>query len=660
MAGGVAPLDANGALSGQKIVNGTLNGTDVSRAMFQSGLAGSSQRYLSDKFVETIDVKDAGALGDGVSDDTAAINAAIAQVNARLAAGTGTALFLPPGAYSVGVLNPVIVPQGTTFGLFGSPGGTTIRERVAATTPILVQERKVGSQGGYYQITVRDLTVQLMSTTTGGNGVEIDGTPVSQGGGTLQPTVENVSCINNGAASAFWMSCVKVADAEHISVRRINDIAAGIGNGDPSQGTAVSIYTTPDAATANFSVDHHISDVTITGGFAAVRSDNHVEGLQIDHVTAVGSTYGLYAPAWMLSGGKYGVNYLTLTGSHLNTKVAGVYCEACASAKFSNDLMFADAPVAFASNAALPIDLSVFASGNTYAWAGIWCPNCASTSSSGDEFFGFKRGGQSSTAFRLSAVDLGAGVPALIGPTVIAGDMIQAMSSGPLQIDGAYQRVSIIGNTMKDTTVGLSQFAGSHAVMTGNVQDDAVADFGVQAGNAVVKQPLTLSGALTGTSATFSTNIVAQNAILPGAVILKDTNANTSLTLTGTGGALVVAGGLQAQAVTLTSNAGIVMPKMNNQQPVLQTGGDGRLNISTGASIRGDLGVGGLLQLASYTVSTLPGSCTAGQMVYVSDGRKNGEASGSGSGVPAICTLAAKGGSAVWSVVATGTTSVAN
>ncbi|MCQ8240506.1 hypothetical protein [Rhizosaccharibacter radicis] len=623
----------------------SVTGADVSQALYNLSASASTARSLAARFAEVVDLADQGTVGDGVTDDTAAANMAVAKVNAALAAGKGTALFLPPGTYNVGAVNPIVVPQGVTFGVFGSPGGTTVRERLGSTTPILVQEQKVGSPGGYYQVTIRDLTMQLTAAAAGGNGVEIDGTPASQGGAQLQPTVENISCINNGGASAFWYACAKVANAEHVTMRRINDIAAGLGNGDPSQGVAAWLYTTPDAATANFSVDHHLSDITITGGFTAVRSDNHVEGLQIDHVTAVGPAYGVYSPVWALSGGKYGVNYLTLSGSHLNTKIAGIYCEACDSIKTSSDLMFADAPIPLASNAVLPKDFASFAAGNAYAWAGIWAPNSASTSSTGDEFFGFKRGGQSSTAIRLSAIDLGNGVPSLVGPTVIAGDMIQAMSSGPVQIDGAFQRVSIIGNTMKDTTVPLAQFAGAHAVMTGNVQDDAVADIGAQNGQAIVALPAALRSSLTFQDA-------SGNSLSTWS--WDTTNNNNRLRTTSslaTLGSFTAAGSMTA--ANLIGQNGTLTGTQTFQDTVNNTS-------STLAQHGSVLQASAPVVLGSLATASLPANCMAGAYAYATDGRKSGEASGSGSGVPVVCMPLIKGGANTWAPTDRLTTTVTN
>ena len=95
-------------------------------------------RFLADRFADAINVKDFGAVGDGVTDDTAAINAAIASISS-----TGGVIDLPSGVYrttstiTITSANVSISGHGS-FGNFPSGGatdGTTIRtgDRTGAT-----------------------------------------------------------------------------------------------------------------------------------------------------------------------------------------------------------------------------------------------------------------------------------------------------------------------------------------------------------------------------------------------------------------------------------------------------------------------------------------------------------------------------------------------
>lgn len=90
-------------VDGSPIVNGTAlnsNGGSALMGFLQSG-TGAAGRTAQAKMRDTVSAKDFGAVGDGVSTDTTAIQAAI---NAVSAAGGGT-VYLPAGAYKTGTLN---------------------------------------------------------------------------------------------------------------------------------------------------------------------------------------------------------------------------------------------------------------------------------------------------------------------------------------------------------------------------------------------------------------------------------------------------------------------------------------------------------------------------------------------------------------------------
>lgn len=77
--------------------------------------AGAVLRTQRSRNEDIVSVKDFGAVGDGVTDDTAAFNLAIAYANAK--GGTdrtnivGTTIFIPQGRYPIGQLDPITVSQ---------------------------------------------------------------------------------------------------------------------------------------------------------------------------------------------------------------------------------------------------------------------------------------------------------------------------------------------------------------------------------------------------------------------------------------------------------------------------------------------------------------------------------------------------------------------
>lgn len=84
----------------QGIVHSSLSKTILipsERIQFDVGVTGSTSRALNDKLGEFLSVKDFGAKGDGATDDTAAIQAALTYI-----AANGGALFWPEGEYLSG------------------------------------------------------------------------------------------------------------------------------------------------------------------------------------------------------------------------------------------------------------------------------------------------------------------------------------------------------------------------------------------------------------------------------------------------------------------------------------------------------------------------------------------------------------------------------
>jgi len=79
-----------------KFVNVAIVSTDATSVTYEPGFAGSVQTTVAAKLQQTVSVKDFGAAGDGVTDDTAAIQAAIDSCFT-----TGQSVYVNAGTYAV-------------------------------------------------------------------------------------------------------------------------------------------------------------------------------------------------------------------------------------------------------------------------------------------------------------------------------------------------------------------------------------------------------------------------------------------------------------------------------------------------------------------------------------------------------------------------------
>lgn len=217
-----------------------------------------------------VNVKSFGAKGDGVTDDTAAINAAITSIGAG-----SKALYLPEGTYIIS--STLILPK-DNFVLFGAGrGASVLMGAVSFTTGDMLQLQS----GGDY-VTLRDFSITMKSSTarTSGASININGSN--------DVIIKNIAIFFpyigisvSGGASKIYISDVdvKVATALTTSANSAGILVNNGGTGDTYIGPNVNIESASGAGRAQFGIR-----IQSTGyvSMDAVACTAAATGLQVD------------------------------------------------------------------------------------------------------------------------------------------------------------------------------------------------------------------------------------------------------------------------------------------------------------------------------------------------------------------------------------------
>lgn len=193
---------------------------------FVAAGAGAASRSMRDKLADLVSVKDFGAKGDGVADDTAAIRAALAAHRA---------VFLPEGVYRIG--GTIALGHGQS--LYGVGEGSVIQARAAAFDP--VNYPAYPSQFNAIEIVAGYASVRDLRIVGGASGIKLYG----RDGPCVKNIVQNVS---------IWDTVVGLTLDGHADADRPcywNSVAHVLVARPRLHGVLLTVETTGDTPNAN-------------------------------------------------------------------------------------------------------------------------------------------------------------------------------------------------------------------------------------------------------------------------------------------------------------------------------------------------------------------------------------------------------------------------
>ncbi len=267
---------------------------------------GAVTRTVQDKMREWVSVKDFGAVGDGVTDDTAAINAA------SLAA-IGKALYFPSGVYLVS--DAINIQSNTLY--FGDGAGSVIKSVTLASGGVVNGQRQFSAQGktGF---SILNLKFDCSGITTFLAGVRAISLIDSS-----NYTISNCWFKTPGAAVASIGCSYYEVSNNYIEISSTDSVAYHDGVIDQWEGSHHFNITGNIIEGAGIGIYGILMTGTTTSNIAAPCHDFHVSNNSINSVKHVG--------IWC--NGRSGVNYNFTISNNIVDTVSHYYGIAVSDAR---------------------------------------------------------------------------------------------------------------------------------------------------------------------------------------------------------------------------------------------------------------------------------------------------------------------------------------
>jgi hypothetical protein len=329
----------------------------------------TTARPLADRFSDIVNAKDFGAVGNGTTDDYAAIQAAVTYCS-----DNSKPLYVPAGTYRLS--QRVSIVSTTAGWVFANIFGDGINRTVFTVNG------SENSSGAFYfskngpllSVTMRDLCIRCKSGS-GNCGTALHVQP-AQGGSINAPSVildsifvdtedvlvTNTGGVNSPATPAYWSNGIVVKHSSRPFLRRlwVNNPKANTNDN--------SIRYKNDSVNYLGSVGIDVSDcygplveecraTQFQTGFYAYSDNVAVEGGTFLNITAVNVKNGIYIDATTASGVEPG---LYVAGSHINFRDYGVYINKRKSITVKDILFYHQNTLSGTTNyGSLPVDIYV-------------------------------------------------------------------------------------------------------------------------------------------------------------------------------------------------------------------------------------------------------------------------------------------------------------
>jgi hypothetical protein len=278
----VTPSDTGIAATLGVAIGARLSRTGDASASTVIAAGSTTARALATRFADTFDAKDFGAKGDGVTDDTVAIQNWLTAVGSH--GGTG---YAPSGTYAVNSALAQTVAGVSVNIRGGGVGNTTFLFTGSTNGFVLTLTRAAGVWGG---VRISDISIVRQQTSPAqsniGLSVIVDST---QGVGYYGNSgLSDVSIVGSSPGITGWYTGILLQNATNFELRNVNirgpnASGAGADCGISIDGTSLSM----------FSVQTDITDCNIQGFSTGINAAGFIQGVSIENSAIIGNWWGI-------------------------------------------------------------------------------------------------------------------------------------------------------------------------------------------------------------------------------------------------------------------------------------------------------------------------------------------------------------------------------
>jgi Pectate lyase superfamily protein len=282
---------------------------------FYRSITGFFGRTVSDKLSDSFSVKDFGATGNGVTDDTSAIQAALNS--------GAVSIFVPAGRYRV---TANLTRNGHTY-LHGETMTSSVFV-MEGTSSFIYNGGTAASEYNTFQLHIERCSFEVPTYT---NKTVLDAQWTAGIGGTSKTLIIRDFEITGTNDSGGFGKGIRLVNARNV----VLDSIRILGDRDASpilSGIGISIEGTIDGAP----VELYINKVEIYFVTTACNILGWVEGLYFSSFTVVACHVGISATATL--GAK---PLISVLGSHINTDTFGIQTSGFVQVNYSHNLIYA-------------------------------------------------------------------------------------------------------------------------------------------------------------------------------------------------------------------------------------------------------------------------------------------------------------------------------